>query len=130
MWAEAFAEHLVGRMRQVLCPVVSTAKSYNKTVGKSLLKILHAHIRAPFEIMYRLDPFRKCAESSLDSPDLLVSCALFEFEQHDVTQQAARHFDMARRSVFIPGDSLALVDMDTTGQNYRPGSQTQNIPDH
>jgi hypothetical protein len=25
---------------------------------------------------------------------------------------------------------LGLVDTDTAGKNYRPGSQTQKIPDH
>lgn len=130
MRAEAFAEHLVGRMRQVLCPVVSTAKGHNETVGKSLLEILHAYIRAPFEIVYRLDPVRKCTESSLDLANLRVGCAVLELEQHDMTQQAALFFNMNGRGGFVLIEALALVDMDTAGQNYRPGSQTQKIPYH
>lgn len=130
MRAEAFAEHLVGRMRQVLCPVVSTAKSYNKTVGKSLLKIFHAYIRAPFEIVYSIDLVRKCAENSFDLANLRVGCAILELEQHDMTQQAALFFNMNGRGGFVLIDVLALVDMDTASQNYRPGSQTQKIPYH
>ena len=104
MRAQELAEHLVGRMRQVLCPVGSTAKSYYKTMGKSLLEIFHAHIGAPFEIVYRLDLARKCTESSLDLADLLVGGAVLELEQHDVAQQAARSLDLALGDAFIIGD--------------------------
>ena len=101
MWAQEFAEHLVGRVRQVLCPVGSTAKSYNETVGKSLLKIFHAHIRAPFEIVYSLDLARKCAEGSLDLADLSVGGVILELEQYDVAQQTARIPDLTLGDAFI-----------------------------
>ena len=50
-----FAERLVGRMRQISCPIGFAKEGYDKTVGKSLLKILHADIRAPLEIVYRIE---------------------------------------------------------------------------
>jgi len=113
--AQEFAEYLVGRVRQVLCSVGSTTKSNNKTVGKSLLEVFYAHICAPFEIVYSLDLARKYAESSLDLADLLVGGAVFELEQHDVSQQTARHLGLALGDAFIIGGVFALVDMDTAG---------------
>ena len=130
MWAQELAKHLVGRMRQVLCPVSPAAKSHNKTVGKSLLEIFNARIRAPFEIVYSIDLARKCAESSLDLANLRIGSSILELEQHDMAQQPGRHFGMARRGGFIFGDALALVDMDTAGQKNRPGSQVQKFSDH
>ena len=93
MRAQQFAEYLVGRVRQVLCPVCSAAKSNNKTVGKSLLEIFHTHISTPFEIVYRLDFGRKYAEGPLDLADLLVGRVVLELEQHDVTQDSCRFLD-------------------------------------
>jgi len=113
--AQELAEHLVGRVRQVLCPVGSTAKSHNKTVGKSLLKIFHAYISAPFEIVYCLDLARKCAESSLDLADLLVGGVVLELEQHDVSQQTARHLDLALGDAFIIRGVPGLMNCNTAG---------------
>lgn len=130
MWAEEFSERLMGWMRNVLCPVGFTEKRHKETMSKSLLTVFHAHIRAPFEIVYRIDLVRQRTKSILDPLDLLVSGTVLELEQYDVAQEPGRHFSVARRGGFALGDMLGLVDMDTACQKNRPGCQTQKIPDH
>ena len=130
MWAEEFAERLVVRMRQISRPVRFAKEGYDKTVGKSLLKIFHADIGTPLEIVYRIDLVRQRTESSLDLLDLFFAGTVLELEQNDVAQNPARHFGIARRGGFALGDVLSLVNTDTAAQNYRPGSQTQTNPYH
>ena len=79
-------------------------------MGKILLKVFHAHIRAPFEVVYCIDLVRHRTKSGFDLPDLLIGVAVLELQQHDVTQYPGGFLD-----VFAFGDMLGLVNMDNPG---------------
>src|SRR4051812_24550225 len=86
MWSKRAAECLVCGMRQVFGAAGLVAERQQETMRVAVVQAYGTHVLASLVILYGIDLLRQRIECSHDLGDVLVSRAIFELEEHGVSQ--------------------------------------------